>query len=131
MSTDIQKNITKKKNNIKKYLDFTFEDLEIEGYEAVYKITNEKTNLLAIIAMHDTTLGTALGGTRIAKYKSFDDALTDVLRLSKGMTYKAAMAEVGLGGGKSVIVIKDNKDKTEKLLKSFGEAVAILDGKYV
>nr|NGX32951.1 Phenylalanine dehydrogenase [Candidatus Anoxychlamydiales bacterium] len=81
MSTHIQKNNTKKKNNIKKYLDFTFESLQIEGYEAVYKITNEKTNLLAIIAMHDTTLGIALGGTRIAKYKSFDDALTDALRL--------------------------------------------------
>jgi len=131
MSTNIQENNTKKKNSIKKYLDFTFENLQIEGYEAVYKITNEKTNLLAIIAMHDTTLGTALGGTRIAKYESFNDALTDVLRLSKGMTYKAAMAEVGLGGGKSVIVIKDNKDKTEELLKSFGEAVSILEGKYI
>ncbi len=130
MSIDIQKN-TKKKNNIKKYLDFTFENLEIEGYEVVYKITNDKTNLLAIIALHDTTLGTALGGTRIAVYKNFEEALTDVLRLSKGMTYKSAMAEVGFGGGKSVIVIKDKKDVTDQLLKSFGEAVDLLEGKYI
>ncbi|NGX34445.1 MAG: Leucine dehydrogenase [Candidatus Anoxychlamydiales bacterium] len=130
MSIEIQEN-TKKKNNIKKYLDFTFENLQIEGYETVYKITNEKTNLLAIISIHDSTLGTALGGTRIAAYKSFDEALTDVLRLSKGMTYKSAMAEAGFGGGKSVIIIKDKKDVTEALLKSFGEAVNILEGKYI
>lgn len=129
MAVKIQKNINKK--NVKKYLDFVFEKLEIEGYEAVYKVTNAKTDLLAIIALHDSTLGTPLGGTRIATYKNFDEALTDALRLSKGMSYKAAMAEVGFGGGKSVIVVKDIKDKNEKLLKSFGEAVNILEGNYI
>ncbi|NGX63597.1 MAG: Leucine dehydrogenase [Candidatus Anoxychlamydiales bacterium] len=130
MSTQIQKNITNKKN-VKKYLDFTFENLQIEGYEAVYKITNEKENLLAIISMHDVTLGTALGGTRIKSYKSFNDALTDALRLSKGMSYKAAISEVGLGGGKSVIIVDDIKDKNENLLKAFGKAVDLLEGKYI
>ena len=130
MSTQIQKNTTNKKN-VKKYLDFTFENLEIEGYEAVYKITNEKENLLAIISMHDSTLGTALGGTRIKSYKSFNDALTDALRLSKGMSYKAAISEVGLGGGKSVIIVDDIKDKNENLLKAFGKAVDLLEGKYI
>ena len=128
MATKIQKNTDK---NIKKYLDFVFEKLYIDGYEVVYKITNNKTDLLAIISLHDTTLGRALGGTRIATYKNFDEALTDALRLSKGMTYKAAMAEVGLGGGKSVIALKDMKDKNETLLRSFGEAVNILEGKYI
>lgn len=129
MSIQIQKNF--KRKNVKKYLDFTFEELEIEGYETVYKITNEKTKLLAIISIHDTTLGTALGGTRIKKYSNFEEALTDVLRLSKGMSYKSAISGVGFGGGKSVIIVDDIKDKNEKLLKSFGEAVNILQGKYI
>lgn len=129
MSIDIQKNPVKAP--IKRYLDFIFEKLPIPGYEMVYKISNEKTNLLAIVAIHDTTLGDALGGTRIKSYATFEEALEDVLRLSKGMTYKSAIAQEGFGGGKSVIILKDIKDKNEKLLRSFGQAVNFFKGKYI
>ncbi|MBN2479382.1 MAG: amino acid dehydrogenase [Parachlamydiales bacterium] len=122
--------LAKDKKAISSQGDFTFEKLLISGWEDVFKITNEKKGLLAIIALHNTKLGTALGGTRIHFYDSFDDALFDVLRLSEGMTYKAAISEVGFGGGKSVI-IKNPKEKTDDLLKAFGEAVNILDGKYI
>ena len=75
-------------------------NLSIPGYEQVVKVSDEITGLLAMIAIHDTTLGPSLGGTRIFPYKSFDEALQDVLRLSRGMTYKSAIAQTGLGGGK-------------------------------
>jgi leucine dehydrogenase len=111
--------------------DLVFTNLNIEGFEEVYKIENKKTNLLAIIAIHNTTLGPALGGTRILKYDSFDEALTDALRLSEGMSYKSSISEVGLGGGKSVIILKENQKKTNELLQSFAEAVNALNGRYI
>ena len=119
------------KDDIVKINGFTFENLKIAGWENVYKVTNEKKNLLAVIAIHNTKLGTALGGTRIRNYSSFEEGLEDVLRLSEGMTYKSAISEVGFGGGKSVIFLKDEKDKTEDLLEAYGEAVNILNGKYI
>ena len=119
------------KDDIVKINGFTFENLKIAGWENVYKITNEKKKLLAVIAIHNTKLGTALGGTRIRNYSSFEEGLEDVLRLSEGMTYKSAISEVGFGGGKSVIFLKDEKDKTEDLLEAYGEAVNILNGKYI
>lgn len=129
MSIGLQKKSTK--SSIIKYFDFVFEKLEIDGYEEVYKVTNDKTKLLAIIAIHDTTLGCALGGTRIHFYPNFEDALKDALRLSKGMTYKSAVAEAGFGGGKSVIIVNSLQDKNEELLSSFGQAVNFLEGKYI
>ncbi len=111
--------------------DFTFERLPIAGYEKVLKISNKKTKLLAIVAIHDATLGVALGGTRIAKYKTFEAALEDALRLSKGMTYKSAVSEVGLGGGKSVIIADPKTEKTHELLYSFGQAIDLLNGEYI
>jgi len=119
------------KDDMVKINGFTFENLKIAGWENVYKVTNEKKNLLAVIAIHNTKLGTALGGTRIRNYSSFEEGLEDVLRLSEGMTYKSAISEVGFGGGKSVIFLKDEKDKTEDLLEAYGEAVNILNGKYI
>lgn len=107
------------------------EILEISGYEKVIKVTEETTGLQAIIAIHNTTLGPGLGGTRIYPYKSFDEALTDALRLSRGMTYKAAIAQVGLGGAKSVIIADPLKQKTPELLKAFGKAVNRLEGQYI
>src|SRR3990167_6596643 len=77
------------------------------------------------------SLGPTLGGTRIFPYKSFDEALTDVLRLSRGMTYKSAIVEGGTGGAKSVIIADPKKDKTPELLKAFGEAVHRMQGNYV
>ena len=107
------------------------QELSIPGYEKVVKFTEEKSKLKAIIAIHNTDLGPGLGGTRIYPYKTFDHALTDVLRLSKGMTYKAAIAQVGLGGAKSVIIADPKKDKTKDLLYAFGEAVNSYKGIYI
>ena len=111
--------------------DFKFEELSVNGYAKVLKITHEKTKLKAIISMHNTVLGPTLGGIRIYPYKSFDQALEDVLRLSKGMTYKSAISEVGFGGGKSVIIADPKTEKTEELLMAFGQAVEILKGQYI
>lgn len=106
------------------------EDIQVEGYERVIKVKDEKAGLLGIISIHDTTLGPTLGGTRIYPYASFDDALTDVLRLSKGMTFKSAASECSLGGAKSVIILDPAKGKTEEMLLAFGKAVDSLGGLY-
>ncbi|MBM3207370.1 MAG: Glu/Leu/Phe/Val dehydrogenase [Chlamydiae bacterium] len=106
------------------------EEIFVEGYEKVVKATDEKTGLKSIICIHDTTLGPTLGGTRIYPYATFDEALTDVLRLSKGMTYKAAASDCGLGGAKSVIILDPIQGKTEEMLLSFGRAVDKLNGLY-
>ncbi len=107
------------------------ERLPVRGYEQVIKVTDPSVGLTAIIAIHDTTLGPALGGIRIQMYKSFQEALEDALRLAKGMTYKSAMAEVGFGGGKSVIIADPKKHKTPELLHAFGAAVDQLNGAYI
>lgn len=106
------------------------EDLEIPGYHKVVKVTDEHTGLRALIALHDVTLGPALGGTRIYPYATWDEALFDVLRLAKGMTYKAAVAGLGLGGGKSVIIADPKTGVTEDQLRAFGHAVEQFDGLY-
>ncbi len=108
-----------------------FETLPIKGYEKVLKVTDAKAGLTAIIAIHNTTLGPALGGIRIQSYPTFEAALEDALRLSKGMTYKSAIAEVGCGGGKSVIIADPLKEKTPELLMAFGAAVEKLGGAYI
>jgi len=107
------------------------EKIPVKGYEQVMKVTDKKSGLTAIIAIHDTTLGPALGGIRIQPYASFNDALEDALRLSKGMTYKSAVAEVGFGGGKSVILADPKTQKTPEMLLAFGEAVEKLGGVYI
>ncbi|WP_373084408.1 Leu/Phe/Val dehydrogenase [Sneathiella sp.] len=104
---------------------------EFDNHEAVLFFRDEVSGLKAIIAVHDTTLGPALGGTRMWDYKSEEDAITDVLRLSRGMTYKSSLAGVNLGGGKSVIIGDAQKDKSEKLFKAFGCAVERLNGTYI
>jgi leucine dehydrogenase len=105
------------------------EEVPVEGYKKVFKVTDEQTGLKAIICIHDNTLGPALGGTRIYPYPTFEAALTDVKRLAKGMTHKSSVAETGLGGGKSVI-ISDQKGKTKEMLKSFAQAIEKLEGLY-
>jgi leucine dehydrogenase len=112
-------------------ISLQMEKIAVKGYEQVIKVTEKKSGLSAIIAIHDTTLGPALGGTRIYPYANFNDALEDVLRLSKGMTYKSAVAEVGFGGGKSVIIADPKKQKTPELLAAFGAAVNALGGAYI
>src|SRR5690606_10027063 len=91
---------------------------------------DETRGLTAIVAIHDTTVGPALGGTRIWPHPTFDAALTDALRLSRGMTYKAAIAGVPFGGGKAVIRADAKTDKTPALLEAYAEMLAALNGQY-
>ncbi len=107
----------------------SLKEINIEGYEKVIFVSEEKSGLKALICIHDTTLGPALGGIRIHSYPTFEAALTDAKRLARGMTYKSALAEVGLGGGKSVIMCSP-KNKTPEMLIAFAEAVDRLQGLY-
>ena len=100
-------------------------------HEQVLFCQDNETGLKAIIAIHNTVLGPALGGTRMWKYDNELDALKDVLRLSRGMTYKAAVTGLALGGGKAVIIGDASKEKTEALMRKFGEYVDSLGGKYI
>jgi len=100
-------------------------------HEQVLFCYDHETGLKAIIAVHNTNLGPALGGTRMWMYKNDNDALTDVLRLSRGMTYKAAISGLNLGGGKAVIIGDSKKDKTEAMFRRFGKFVNSLSGKYI
>lgn len=101
------------------------------GHERVLLCSNAEVGLQAIIAIHSTVLGPGLGGTRMWPYESFDAALTDALRLSRGMTYKAAAAGINLGGAKAVIVGDPKKDKSEALFRAFGRFVDSLGGHYI
>jgi leucine dehydrogenase len=107
------------------------ETLSQEGYEHVAKCEDPESGLRAVISIHDTTLGPALGGLRMWPYASWDEAIFDVLRLSKGMTYKSAVADTGLGGGKSVIIGNSKTDKSEKLFRAMGRFVDSLGGRYI
>ncbi len=104
---------------------------KIERHEQVIFCSDKKSNLSAIIAIHNTTLGPALGGARMWTYNTDEDALNDALRLSRGMTYKAAIAGLNLGGGKAVIIGDPNKDKTETLFRTYGRFVEGLAGRYI
>ena len=104
--------------------------LDVEGYEEVYRATDARSGLKAFIAVHDTTLGPALGGCRMWHYSREEDAMTDVLRLSRGMTYKSAVARTGLGGGKAVIIGDPKSEKTEELFRTMGRFVHTLGGRY-
>lgn len=108
-----------------------FKRLESMGHEQVLFCQDSSTGLKAIIAIHDTTLGPALGGCRMWDYASDEDALEDVLRLSRGMTYKAAVSGLNLGGGKAVIVGDPKKLKSESFFRSFGRFVNSLNGRYI
>ena len=99
-------------------------------YEQLVFCHDKATGLRAIIAIHDTTLGPALGGCRMYPYASEEEAIVDVLRLARGMTYKAAASGLDLGGGKSVI-IGDPRDKSEELFRSFGRYLETLGGRYI
>lgn len=101
------------------------------GHEQVVFCHDASVGLKAIIAIHNTALGPALGGTRMWNYKSEDEALVDVLRLSRGMTYKASAAGLNLGGGKAVIIGDPKTQKTEGLFRAFGQFVNSLNGRYI
>ncbi len=108
-----------------------FEQMENYGHEQLVFCNNKESGLRAIIAIHDTTLGPAIGGTRMWNYNSLSEAVNDVLRLSRGMTYKAAVAGLNLGGGKAVILGDSSKDKNELLFRTFGKFVNGLGGRYI
>lgn len=106
-------------------------EIKVPGYEKVIEAQDPEVGLHCFIAVHDTRLGPSMGGTRIYPYASRDEALEDALRLSKSMTYKSALAENGLGGGKSVIIADPKSQKTKSLLLKFAEVVDSLQGLYI
>ncbi|TXB67020.1 Glu/Leu/Phe/Val dehydrogenase [Vicingus serpentipes] len=107
------------------------DDMSKYDHEQVVFCQDNATGLKAIIAVHNTVCGPALGGTRMWQYATGADALTDVLRLSRGMTYKNAISGLNLGGGKAVIIGNSRTDKNEALFRRFGKFVNSLSGKYI
>ena len=103
----------------------------LNNHEQIVFCNDNATGLKAIIAIHNTVLGPSLGGTRMWNYNNEMEALTDVLRLSRGMTYKSSVAGLNLGGGKAVIIGDAKKIKTEALLRRFGKFIDGLGGKYI
>ena len=129
--------LVQKKFNIElfiKSLEITivavFDLVDFDNHEQVVYCSDDASGLKAIIAVHSTALGPAAGGCRFWDYASDEAALKDVLRLSKGMTYKNAMAGLKLGGGKGVIIGDPKKLKSDVLFKAFGQAVNNLNGRY-
>ncbi|MFC6996687.1 Glu/Leu/Phe/Val dehydrogenase dimerization domain-containing protein [Rufibacter roseus] len=108
-----------------------FSQISEYGHEQVVFCHDHDTGLKAIIGVHNTVLGPALGGTRMWTYASEAEALHDVLRLSRGMTFKSAISGLNLGGGKAVIIGDSKKDKTEAMMRKFGRFVNNLNGKYI
>ena len=111
--------------------DSIFNQLDAFGHKKVVYCSDQDTGLKAIIAIHDTTLGPAFGSTRMWAYKTEADALNDVLRLSKSMTYKCAIAGLNMGGGYSVIIGDSRKDKTEAMMRKFGRYIKNLNGEFI
>lgn len=112
-------------------VDPVFGQMSFDNHEQIVFCNDKDTGLKAIIGIHNTTLGPALGGTRMWKYTNEWEALNDVLRLSRGMTYKSAITGLNLGGGKAVIIGDSKADKTPELITKFGEYVNSLSGRYI
>lgn len=111
--------------------DPVFGQISFDGHEQIVFCNDEDTGLKAIIGIHNTVLGPALGGTRMWTYTSEWEALNDVLRLSRGMTYKSAITGLNLGGGKAVIIGDAKTQKNDDLMRRFGQFVDSLGGKYI
>lgn len=107
-----------------------FEEMAKEGHEQVIFNYDKATGLKSIIAIHNTTLGPALGGTRMWNYETTEDALRDALRLSKGMTYKNGISNTEFGGGKAVIIADPKTDKSDELFQAFGSFIELLKGRF-
>ncbi|MCA0132332.1 Glu/Leu/Phe/Val family dehydrogenase [Winogradskyella alexanderae] len=112
-------------------VDPVFGQASFDNHEQIVFCNDKDTGLKAIIGIHNTVLGPALGGTRMLPYNNEWEALNDVLRLSRGMTFKSAITGLNLGGGKAVIIGDAKTQKTPELLKRFGEFVHSLNGKYI
>lgn len=108
-----------------------FDTLQTMGHEQVVLCSDPTTGLRAIVCIHDTSLGPALGGTRMWKYDNDEAAITDALRLSRGMTYKAAVSGVNLGGGKAVLIGDPRTEKSEAMFRAYGRMVETLRGRYI
>jgi leucine dehydrogenase len=108
-----------------------FEHAEFDAHEQVVFAHDHRSGLKAVIAVHDTSLGPGAGGVRMVPYATSGDALTDVLRLSRGMSYKNALAGIKLGGGKSVVIGNPRTDKSPALLRALGRAIEGLSGRYL
>jgi leucine dehydrogenase len=108
-----------------------FERISADDYEQVVFNHHKASGLRSIVAIHSTALGPALGGTRFYPYASEEEALTDVLRLARGMTYKAAAAGLDLGGGKAIIIGDPARDRTEELMRAYGRFIDTLGGRYI
>lgn len=108
-----------------------FKEMEKYDYEELHFVQDKNSGLKAIIAIHDTTLGPALGGLRMWNYESEEEAIIDALRLARGMTYKNAAAGLNLGGGKTVLIGDPRKDKNEEMFRAFGRFVQGLNGRYI
>lgn len=109
----------------------SIKEISLPGYHKVIEVIDPDVGLDGFIAVHDLTLGPALGGMRMYPYATREDALNDALRLAKSMTDKSAAAEIGLGGGKSVLIGDPHTQKTESLLTAFAEGVNYLKGEYI
>jgi leucine dehydrogenase len=118
------------KNDLKK-INPVFGQLSFDNHEQVVFCNDKDTGLKAIIGIHNTVMGPALGGTRMWNYNNEWEALNDALRLSRGMTYKSAITGLNLGGGKAVIIGDAKTQKTPELMRRFGEFVHTLSGKYI
>ncbi|MDP1744526.1 MAG: Glu/Leu/Phe/Val dehydrogenase dimerization domain-containing protein [Bacteroidota bacterium] len=105
--------------------------MTLNNHEQVLFCNDNETGLKAIVAIHNTILGPSLGGTRMWTYKNEMEALTDALRLSRGMTYKSSVAGLNLGGGKAVIIGDSKTQKSEALMRRFGKFINSLAGKYI
>ncbi|MGB0525268.1 MAG: Glu/Leu/Phe/Val dehydrogenase dimerization domain-containing protein [Flammeovirgaceae bacterium] len=123
--------VTEPVKNTDEVTSSVFAQVEKMGHEQIVFCHDEATGLKAIVGVHNTVLGPSLGGLRMWNYQSEADALNDVLRLSRGMTFKNSIAGLNLGGGKAVIIGDARKHKTEALLRAFGKFVENLNGKYI
>lgn len=112
-------------------MDPVFGQMSFKDHEQIVFCHDKDTGLKAIIGIHNTVLGPALGGTRMWKYENEWEALNDVLRLSRGMTYKSAISGLNLGGGKAVIIADAKTEKTPEMITRFGQFVNSLSGKYI
>ena len=108
----------------------TFTPIKVDGFRKVVEVTDAKSELHAIFALHRTNPKPGLGGLRIASYPSREEALKDALRLAKGMSYKAAFADISYSGAKSIIILKPGQKKTHALLTAYAQALNALDGDY-
>jgi leucine dehydrogenase len=108
-----------------------FSQMQTMGHEQVLLSHDPSCGYLGIIAIHDTTLGPALGGTRFWQYSTTEEAITDALRLARGMTYKSAVAGINLGGGKSVIIGDNKRPDREALFRAHGRFIETLNGRYI